>query len=166
MLRDEASHSAAASPARLPLTANLGLECNLQLLTPVTAEVASGGLCDLARHVLAQELATGPWSIVIVITSDDHIQTLHRDFMQIDSPTDVMTFPYENENGGDIVISFDRAAAQAGEFGNTAAEEVAFLVAHGVLHLLGWDDVTPAARDAMLQRQGELIASFNSVGTP
>jgi probable rRNA maturation factor len=81
--------------------------------------------------------------------------------MGIDEQTDVMTFPAgeeeEREAGGDIVISIDRAAEQGPEHGHTTAEEVAFLIVHGVLHLCGWDDHAAEDRAAMLERQREIL---------
>ena len=96
-----------------------------------------------------------------MLVDDDELRALHRDFMDIDEPTDVMTFPAgedeEREAGGDIVISVDRAADQGPEHGHTTAHEIRFLIVHGVLHLCGWDDHTDADRAAMLERQRVIL---------
>ncbi|MDQ3540390.1 MAG: rRNA maturation RNase YbeY, partial [Chloroflexota bacterium] len=128
---------------------------------PVAASVAA--LSRLIRYVLEHEGAGGEWNIGIQFTSDEEIQRLHRDFMGIDSPTDIMTFPYngsdeafpgviEDMTGGDLIISVDHARANAELAGWTTENELLFLVTHGMLHLLGWNDHTDAERDAMLSR--------------
>lgn len=61
---------------------------------------------------------------------------------------------------GDVVISFETAAAQAPDYHHSPAEEVETLLAHGLLHLLGYDDQDPSARAAMHARQDELLAAF------
>src|SRR5262249_3205892 len=95
---------------------------------------------------------------------DAHLRRLHRDFMGIDEETDVMTFPHGDDQGGDIVISIERAAEQALAYGYAAGEEVEFLAVHGVLHLCGWNDETPTQRAAMLARQTEIVEAFRSAG--
>lgn len=112
------------------------------------------------RHALVSEQRQESWEISIVLVDDAEMQRMHADFMAIDEPTDVMTFPSEQDDGGpagDIVISVERAAEQGGEHGLTAEEEVIFLAVHGVLHLTGWDDHTEQERAAMLARQREII---------
>jgi len=130
------------------------------------ADLDLAALPGLIRSALAAEGATGAWEIALVLTDDAGIQALHRDFLGLDTPTDVMTFPLGEEpdgtaaQGGDIVVSSERAAAQAGDFGHSSAEEVRFLLLHGLLHLLGWDDGSEAERTAMLDRQAALLAAF------
>lgn len=138
--------------------------------------ISNSELSSLITHVLDQEGATGDWGIGIRFTSDDAIQRMHSDFMGIDTPTDIMTFPYgdsdegfpsaaEEELGGDLVISIEHARENAATAGWTDIDEVLFLVTHGVLHLLGWDDHGDAARGAMLARQLELLEAWRRNGT-
>ena len=138
---------------------------DLDIVENVPGPVDEDDLRSLVHRVLASEQATGDWSIAVVLTDDAHLTTLHRDFMDIDAETDVMTFPLADAaapagqpRGGDVIVSVERAAAQAASFGLTAADEVRFLVVHGLLHLLGWTDDTEEARRRMLQRQAELLA--------
>jgi probable rRNA maturation factor len=121
----------------------------------------------LMRFVLNREGATGHWEIAVVLTTDHRLRDLHREFMGIDSETDVMTFPSDpiegqSESGGDIVISVDRAAEQGIEFGHSREQEVEYLIVHGLLHLCGWDDRDDGDREKMLTRQDELIEGFNA----
>jgi probable rRNA maturation factor len=131
---------------------------------PEGADVSK--LSPLLRHVLEAEGRTGEWAVNIALMTDEALRALHRDFMGVDTVTDVMTFPNDpepwgQEQGGDIAISVDRAAAQAPEFGTDPWEEIRFLVAHGALHLCEWDDASDADRERMLARQRELIDSFD-----
>jgi probable rRNA maturation factor len=122
-------------------------------------------LRSLALSILQTEGARGTWELAVALISDDELQSLHRQFMDIDEPTDIMTFPYGDESpGGDLAISADHAHARAVEWGNSPAQEIEFLVAHGVLHLLGWRDSTPEERGAMLARQEELVLAWRGEG--
>ena len=126
----------------------------------------------VVKAVLDAEGALGTWDVSIVFAGDDELQRLHRDYLNDDSPTDIMTFPHEADDswfdaathaatsGGDIAISVDRAEEQRADEGWDITSELLFLVAHGMLHLLGWDDATPVSRAAMLDRQREILKSL------
>lgn len=101
---------------------DLELELSLQIEPGVDIFVREDRLADLTKFVLKENGKSERWSVGIVLTSDNHIQQLHRDFMGIDSPTDVLTFPAdpvegESDAGGDIVVSVERAAEQGPEHG-------------------------------------------------
>jgi len=123
--------------------------------------VAGDGLEALAAFVLSCEGATGYWEITVALVDDARLQSLHRDFMGIDTPTDIMTFPADESagenSGGELAISVDHAMTQAVEWGFSPGEEVAFLTVHGLLHLLGWRDESIEQRQSMLERQHALI---------
>lgn len=76
------------------------------------------------------------WSIAFV--DDDEIHRLNKEYRNMDKPTDVLSFRYSDTNG-EIVISGSRVRIQAQEYGNTVLEEGAWMVVHGILHVLGWD---------------------------
>ena len=124
----------------------------------------------VVESVLRAEDASGPWEISIAFADDHELRELHRKYLADDTPTDIMTFPFETDGdwagvgevvrGGDIAISVDRAAEQAIDGGWDAASELKFLVAHGVLHLLGWDDSSAELRSQMLERQREILAGL------
>lgn len=118
----------------------------------------------LIRFALAEEGVSGQWDVRVALGGDATLRRLHRQFMGIDSETDVMTFPAGESSlvgGGDIAISIDRAADQAPDWGHTAWDEIRFLAIHGVLHLCGWEDEGPADRERMLTRQREIIERFD-----
>lgn len=100
----------------------------------------------------------------VAIGDDQWIQELNRRYLGKDAPTDVLAFPQEgaphSEESllGDVAISEETAARQAGERGREAAEEVELLLVHGILHLTGWRDETPAQRRAMMRRAEALLS--------
>jgi probable rRNA maturation factor len=82
-------------------------------------------------------------SVTIAFVSDKNIHKLNREFRNVDRPTDVLSFPADEEtNLGDIAISVETAAAQAKENGLTFEAEIAQLILHGLLHLSGYDHET------------------------
>jgi len=102
--------------------------------------------------------------LTLVLTGDDRIQALNRDFLGKDAPTDVLSFPSDEtdpETGrhylGDVIISIPRAAEQAGMAGSTLEAEVQLLVAHGVLHLLGYDHASVEEKTRMWAVQAVIL---------
>ena len=94
-----------------------------------------------------------PAEVSVTAVDDEQIRELNRDYRDKDKPTDVLSFPLcENKEWemsddgyailGDIVLSLERCAAQASEFGHSFEREIAFLTVHSVLHLLGYDHET------------------------
>ncbi|HET9015178.1 MAG TPA: rRNA maturation RNase YbeY [Thermomicrobiaceae bacterium] len=140
--------------------------------TPLRVEVdASPGAppVNLARLEellrFAARLERGGGEVAIWLCTDAEIADLHLRFMGIPGATDVMSFPGDAAVAsvghlGDIAISFETAARQGKEAGNTVAREVAYLALHGVLHLLGYDDLDAPDRSRMIARQDELLAAF------
>ncbi len=116
----------------------------------------------LCCFALALEDRESRWTVSLVLTDDAHITRLHDEFMGIPEPTDIMTFPDDDDPGGDIVISVDQANRQRVDDDWSLAGELRFLVVHGVLHLTGWDDATGELRTAMLDRQRAIIARFQN----
>lgn len=82
----------------------------------------------------------GKGEMTCLITDDAELQRLNKQFRGKDYATDVLSFP--EDGGGEIAISFDRAAAQAAEMGHSVDEELRILMLHGVLHLNGLDHET------------------------
>lgn len=144
---------------------DLHLELNLILEPGIQINLDADRIEALAKFALKEAGASGLWEVAIVLTTDERLRHLHRQYMAIDSVTDVMTFPSDPaegdfDAGGDIVISVDRAAEQGGEFGHTREQETAFLIVHGLLHLCGWKDGDEGDRERMLNYQDQLIQRF------
>lgn len=152
-----------ASPIESPI--DLVFDAVVEVALPPGVSIAH--LEEIARFVLQLEAESEHWIVTVALIEDERMQTLHRQFLNVDEPTDVMTFPFaadEPSRGGEIAISIPRAADQGREFGQPAAEEVAFLLVHGLLHLCGWDDATAQTRDQMLARQRVLLDDFQRQG--
>ena len=79
---------------------------------------------------------------------------VHRDFLGIPGPTDVITFPY-----GEILVCAPVAAERAREFGHDTTTELALYAIHGLLHLSGHDDITPAQEKRMTTAQEKILAA-------
>ena len=116
----------------------------------------------LAAQVLADHEATG--EVTILLTDDRHLQDLNREFRNIDSPTDVLSFELtdpvhpESDTLGELYISLDRAASQAMEAQRPLSEEVTHLAIHGVLHLLGFDHQTDTDHLEMVRRETRYLS--------
>ena len=115
-----------------------------------------------ALAALTHQSAEG--DLTIVLADDEELQRLNRDFLGIDAPTDVLSFPASEtdpETGaaylGDIILSIPRADAQAQAAGHPLADEARLLVVHGVLHLLGHDHAEPDEKAKMWKAQGEVL---------
>lgn len=116
--------------------------------------------------------------VSITFCDDEKIRELNKKFRNIDKATDVLSFPLFDEDGldgfvpemecmlGDIVISLERARAQAEEFGHSYEREAAFLAVHSVLHLLGYDHETGEEDELdMRRRQSDVMKKIGlSVG--
>lgn len=119
-----------------------------------------------ARTSLEHEAQDGELSIVL--TDDARLQELNRDYLGIDAPTDVLSFPASETDPqtgaryiGDILISVPRAQSQAEAAGHVLESELQLLVVHGVLHLLGHDHADPEEKKRMWQAQAEILKSLD-----
>ena len=139
------------------------------------------GVKELIKHtienVLVYEGICFPCEVSVSIVDNKHIKELNNKFRGIDSATDVLSFPsgelpqnpnqiqISNENInpegtcflGDIAISAERAEEQRIEFGHCFNREIAFLTAHSMLHLLGYDHVPPYSETEMFKRQEDIL---------
>jgi len=97
-------------------------------------------------------------SISLTLVTPEEITQLNKEYRSKDSPTDVLSFPMDGANLGDIVICLEVAENQAWEYGHSLERELAFLTAHGFLHLIGYDHETPEAEKEMIMAQKEMLA--------
>ena len=100
---------------------------------------------NIARNTIPEE-------ILVVLVSDQKISAIHEQFMGIAGATDVITFQH-----GEIVISVETAAKQAVEYGSDLLHELRLYIAHGLLHLAGYDDHTEDGFREMAKLQNELV---------
>ena len=156
---------------------------------PVTADVpgaASAGNCALIRKAIRTALAlegvTAPCEVDVLLTADAGIHQINRDMRDVDRPTDVLSFPeFDLTPGelpapedadpgtglvplGDMVISMERVAAQAKEYGHSNRRELSYLVVHSVLHLLGYDHLDEGPQKAQMRAREEAILGELGIG--
>jgi len=141
----------------------------VQVDDPYAAEVDAA---DLARVVAATLQAEGrpTVEVTVVITDDETVRALNRQFRGEDSPTDVLAFPAAGETApgfvsapeaasylGDVVIALPFARQQAAGLGRPLADELRLLAVHGTLHLLGYDHAGPEEEAVMWARQDAIL---------
>lgn len=150
-------------------------------LTQNTLSIAA--IATLKEHDLAQGTMT------IVLAEDAEVQSLNLTYLGIDAPTDVLSFPSQDDSMqdpnmqapnmplelppelaaeqaaylGDLVIAFPYSKKQAEQNQRTLAEELSLLVVHGTLHLLGYDHVTVKEEQEMWSVQADILASLGMV---
>lgn len=140
---------------------------------------------EVMEQVLTQENCPYEAEAELILTDGETIRRMNREFREIDRETDVLSFPMtafpspasyeflETEEGddsfhpetgelllGDIVISVPQARRQAKEYGHSLKREYAFLVAHSMLHLLGYDHMTPEEAEVMEKKQEEALQTL------
>ena len=156
---------------------------------PITADVpgaANDANCALIRRTIRTALAaeglTAPCEVDVLLTDDDGIHEINRELRQVDRPTDVLSFPeFELTPGqlpgpedadpgtgliplGDMVLSMERVAAQAREYGHSKRRELSYLVTHSVLHLLGYDHLDEGPMKAQMRAREEAIMALLGLG--
>jgi probable rRNA maturation factor len=100
----------------------------------------------------------------VVLADDERLQQFNLQFLGVDAPTDVLAFPggetdpdSQVEYLGDVIVSYERAQAQAASGGYSLEDELQLLVVHGVLHLLGFDHTDERSKADMWARQAEIL---------
>lgn len=135
--------------------------------------VEADSLVRAALTVLEQEGRDPASAVTVVITDNDEVAALNRDYRGIDAPTDVLSFPAdplppeladelddEPPYLGDLIIAYPYALAQAEREGHVPDESFMLLVVHGTLHLLGYDHNTPEARAVMWAAQDRALTAL------
>ena len=130
--------------------------------------VQADWLTGIARITLEHE-DVGDCQLSVAVTTDAEIHALNRRYAAEDRPTDVLAFSQEEGESfvappdqlrhlGDVVISLETAERQAAEAGHDLDAEMAHLLAHGVLHLLGYDHAAPHEERQMRERERAVLA--------
>lgn len=145
-------------------------------------KVDAAWLQGIARKTLAAESVSPDAEIGLVITTQEKLQELNKVYRGKDRPTDVMAFAMLPDEAtpepdrqpfvtppdgilhlGEVVISYPQAVIQAEERHHSTEKELAILVIHGVLHLLGYDDENPEPKQKMQIRESEILALVERV---
>lgn len=134
----------------------------------------------VAEHILETEHCPYDVCVNLVITDNEEIKRVNTEFRSIGAPTDVLSFPmipFEKPADysvidekdeyfdldtdelllGDVMISVDRVYSQAQEYGHSIEREFSFLFAHSMLHLLGYDHMTPEEAAVMEKKQAKAL---------
>jgi probable rRNA maturation factor len=111
---------------------------------------------------------TLPDTVSVAIVDDDRIREINRSFRGTDATTDVIAFEAEDEPdrvAGEVIVSADTARRQAEEYGHSLQRELCLLVAHGVLHVLGYEDHDADARERMMALQEQALGRLEGGST-
>ena len=139
----------------------------IEKIEDLSPDIPDGLVEKAAGAALHQQSVPDGADLTIVLTDDNQLHTLNHEYLGVDAPTDVLSFPSDQtdpESGsrylGDILISVPRAALQAAGAGHPVEAEVQLLVAHGVLHLLGHDHAQADEKARMWQAQSEILSQL------
>ena len=134
--------------------------------------VDGGWIKKIVQQILKAEGVAIPYEVSLVFTDSETVKQLNRDYRGVDEPTDVLAFhmlPQKEVDDsfalppdgvtrlGEVIISYPQAAEQAREQGHSPERELALLVIHGILHLLGYDHEEPEEESKMRERERELL---------
>jgi probable rRNA maturation factor len=148
------------------------VEINILVDEGVEAGVEPSWLEAVAQRVLAAEKANAKTEVGVVITSQEVVRQLNRNYRGKDEPTDVLAFSIREEADGlpgfilapdglshlgEVVISYPQALAQAEEHGHSLKKELSILLIHGLLHLLGYEHEEKEPERKMRAREKELL---------
>ena len=127
----------------------------------------------IARQVLEAEGAGAEAEVGLLIATQERVKELNRDYLGEDAPTDVLAFSAREEGAdqtpfihppdgllhlGEVIIAYPQAVIQAAEHHHPAKKELAILIIHGLLHLLGYDHDKPDLERRMKAREKELLS--------
>jgi len=146
------------------------IEIEVQIAAAYARLLSARRLREVVKEALRSEGGSG--QVTLVITDDEGIQALNREYLGRDAPTDVLAFgaqeaaesfvaaPEMEGYLGDVIVSYPRAVAQAEEQGQAVEEELNLLIVHGVLHLLGYDHADEQQKAAMWARQEAIVSGL------
>jgi probable rRNA maturation factor len=152
------------------MAAEFEAEIEVQVAPAFAAAVPVADLKWAVERVLRRE--DRPGEVTVVVTDEQGIRELNRDFLDQDEVTDVLAFATQEDVGpfvpapeagkylGDVIVCYPRAVEQALEQDHSVPEELALLVVHGVLHLLGYDHASEPEEAAMWALQEEILAQL------
>jgi len=133
---------------------------------------AVGWLRGVAGQVLTAQGVSPSVELGLVIATQERVKQLNRSYLGRDEPTDVLAFSMLSTGGvppfvappdgvlhlGEVIVSYPQAVKQAEEHGHSVKREIAILIIHGVLHLLGYEDETPELKLQMAAREEEILS--------
>ena len=127
---------------------------------------------DLYEKVFSHLGLKGNYFTDVTIVNDEEIHKINREYRKVDRPTDVISFAFLDDKNeipqkdgspiclGEIIVSYERAEAQAKEYGHSLLREMSFLFVHGMLHLLGYDHMSEEQEVVMFKLQDEILGGL------
>jgi probable rRNA maturation factor len=164
---DPAAASPSSEPDPVRQDSAILIEVDEEFAAEVDAAALSAAIC---ATLIAEQHAAD--SVTLVVTSDEAVADLNREYRGMDGPTDVLSFPAQEPTPGfvsapemvgylgDIVIALPYTRRQAEELGRALDDELRLLAIHGALHLLGYDHGTPAEEATMWAQQDAILAQL------
>ena len=155
------------------------MEINALIDIEYKKQVKSVWLKKIARQIQVAEKVSVKSEMGLVITGDEKIHELNLKYLEEDRPTDVLSFPLNEQldtapdfvsvpdgkvHLGDIIISYPTAARQAEEHHHSVEREIAILLIHGILHLLGYDHDVPERKTVMKNREAAILKIIEGQG--
>lgn len=151
----------------------MGWKLDVSIDEPFADRVDETWLRRVAEHVLKIEKVDLKAELGLLITGDETMTDLNRTYRDIDGTTDVLSFAFQEDKEfpahpegvtqlGEVIVSMPQAERQAAEKIHSLDEELAVLVIHGVLHLLGYDHQTDEDEDRMMAREQEALAQLQA----
>lgn len=121
-----------------------------------------GAIEKAIEEVIKAEELEGDFEVSVSFVTNEEIKELNKEFRNVDSETDVLSFPMDDEFEGvvllgDIVLSTQRIIEQANDFGHSLEREMAYLTVHSMLHLLGYDHMNDDEKSEMRSREKEIM---------
>lgn len=143
-------------------------------------------LNNVIEHTLREECVLKEFEISVILVDNEGIRELNREFRNIDSSTDVLSFPMLDFNNGkvykevykdfhfddtyldndmlilgDMALSLEKALDQSKEYNHSFNREIAYLTVHSMLHLLGYDHIKESDKSTMRKREEKILEKFN-----
>ena len=135
---------------------------------------------NVVHKVLEEENIREDIEVYVTLTNNNEIHKINKEYRNVDRPTDVLSFPmyerdeiyklkkdYEDDEIekvlGDIIVSIEKVKEQAEEYGHSFERELAYLVTHGCLHILGYDHMVDEEQKVMRNREEEILGKLNIV---
>ena len=121
---------------------------------------------DIINESLKVEGLSNNYEVSISFVENDEIRALNKDYRGVDKETDVLSFPIEEDFEvttpllGDIIISMDKALEQASEYGHTIEREIAYLIAHSMFHLMGYDHMNDDEKEIMRRQEKQVMKNL------
>ena len=150
------------------------MEINILIDEDLEANLEVSWLQSIAQQVLVAQGVGADVELGLVIATQERVQQLNRDYLGRDEPTDVLAFSAREEVGadfppfvpppdgvlhlGEVIISYPQAVIQAEEHQHSIKKEIAILILHGVLHLLGYEHDKPELQRLMRAREAEILS--------